>query len=84
MTTTMNNIEATPIMTTLSDSEFKVFAALKSGTPLSRTWINRLHPLHQQDPRATSGGLYAEETDGQDPATKSRLSGRHPATHAGC
>ena len=42
MTTTMNNIDATPIM--LTSGEAKVFADLKSGTPLSRTLINRIHP----------------------------------------
>ena len=44
MTTTMNNIEATPIMSGLSAGETKIFADLKSGAPLSRTLINRMHP----------------------------------------
>ena len=38
----MNNMDATPIM--LTSGEAKVFADLKSGTPLSRTLINRIHP----------------------------------------
>ena len=44
MATTMNNIDATPIMSGLSAGEAKIFADLKSGTPLSRTLINRMHP----------------------------------------
>ena len=39
MTTTINIIEATPIMSGLTSGEAKVFADLKSGTPLSRTLI---------------------------------------------
>ena len=44
MTTTMNNIDATPIMSGLSAGEAKVFAVLKSGSALSRTLINWMHP----------------------------------------
>ena len=78
--TTTNNIDATPIMTSLSDSEAKVFAAMKSGTPLSRTWINRLHPrANGPQPIPTIDDLYTfiNKTPEQLLATYT-LRGRQP------